>query len=387
MSKKRDYYEVLGISKSATQDEIKKAYRKLAVQYHPDKNPGDTTAEDKFKELGEAYDILSDEQKRAAYDRYGHAAFSSGMPGGGAGGGGFHDPFDIFKEVFGGGAGGGGADIFETFFGGGGGRRSKRADGPQRGSDLRYGLEVTLEEAAKGTEKELEFERLVSCGKCSGSGSNSGGGTKTCGTCGGVGQVVSSRGFFQVQQTCPQCSGTGQTISDPCKQCHGAGRVKDRTRIRLKIPAGIEEGARLRSSGNGDAGTRGGPHGDLYVVIQIRPHDVFERDGHDLHCEVPMSYPVAALGGELPVPTLDGRANVKVPAGTQNGAKFRLRGQGLKHLDSDRKGDLYVHVQIAVPTKLNAEQKEKLAEFSKVLGENQSPMHESFLEKAKRFFF
>ena len=382
MAQKRDYYEVLGVSRSATQDEIKKSYRKLAVQYHPDKNPGDHTAEDKFKELGEAYDVLSDEQKRAAYDRYGHAAFSGGSPGAGAPGGGFHDPMDIFREVFG---GGGGGDIFESFFGGGG-RRARRSDGKQRGSDLRYGLEITLEEAARGTEKELEFERLASCGKCKGSGSASGGGTKPCRTCGGAGQVISSRGFFQIQQPCPDCHGSGQTIADPCKQCHGVGRVKDRTRIRLKIPAGIDEGARLRSSGNGDAGTNGGPSGDLYVVVQIKPHDVFERDGNDLHCNVPLSYPIAALGGELPVPTLEGKANVKVPAGTQNGAVFRLRGQGVKHLESDRKGDLYVHVQIAVPTKMTAEQKEKLQDFAKSLGEHNSPLHETFLERAKRFF-
>lgn len=378
MANKRDYYEVLGVSKTATAEEIKKAYRKLAVQFHPDKNPGDATAEDKFKELSEAYDVISDEQKRAAYDRYGHAAFSGGMPGGG---GGFHDPMDIFREVFGGG------DIFESFFGGGGGgRRRGRADGPQRGNDLRYGLEITLEEAAKGVEREIEFEHAVSCKKCSGSGSNSGNGTSSCRTCGGVGQVITSRGFFQMQQTCPDCGGSGQTITDPCKDCRGKGSVKERTRIRLKIPAGIEEGSRLRSTGNGDAGSKGGPNGDLYVIIQIKQHDVFERDGHDLHCEVPLSYPIAALGGDLPVPTLEGTANVKIPTGTQNGATFRLKNQGVKYLNSDRKGDLYVHVQIAVPTKLNTEQKEKLQEFSKALGDHNSPMHESFLQKAKRFF-
>lgn len=382
MASKRDYYEVLGVPKGSTPDEIKKAYRKLAVQFHPDKNPGDHTAEDKFKELGEAYDVLSDEQKRAAYDRYGHKAFSAGMPGGGGGGGGFHDPMDIFREVFG---GGGGGDIFETFFGGGG--RRQRSNGPQRGSDLRYGLEISLEDAAKGIEKELEFERLTSCKGCNGSGSKSGGGTKQCRTCGGVGQVISARGFFQIQQTCPECQGSGQTISDPCRDCHGAGRAKDKTRIRLKIPAGIEDGSRLRSSGNGDAGPKGGPAGDLYVVVSIKAHELFERDGHDLHCEVPLGYPVAALGGELAVPTLDGKANVKVPPGTQNGATFRLKGQGVKHLDSDRKGDLYVHVQIAVPTKLNAEQKEKLREFGQALGENPSPLEETFFAKAKRFFF
>ncbi|MFZ4764063.1 MAG: molecular chaperone DnaJ [Roseimicrobium sp.] len=381
MATKRDYYEVLGVPKGVSPDELKKAYRKLAVQSHPDKNPGDKAAEDKFKEVGEAYEVLSDEQKRAAYDRYGHAAFSG--PGGGGGAGGFHDARDIFESFFG---GGGGGDIFDTFFGGGANRR-RRSGGPQPGSDLRYGLEISLEDAAKGAEKELEFERLITCKGCSGSGSKSGGGAKQCRTCGGVGQVISSRGFFQVQQTCPECQGTGQTISDPCRDCHGAGRVKDRTRIRLKIPAGIEDGSRLRSSGNGDSGPRSGPNGDLYVVISIRAHDIFERDGHDLHCEVPLSYPVAALGGELGVPTLEGKANVKIPAGTQNGATFRLRGQGMKHLDSERKGDLYVHVQIAVPTKLSHEQKEKLRAFSDALGSNSSQLEESFFEKAKRFFF
>ncbi|TLD69558.1 molecular chaperone DnaJ [Phragmitibacter flavus] len=384
MATKRDYYEVLGVSKTATQEEIKKAYRKLAVQYHPDKNPGDATAEDKFKELSEAYDVLSDEQKRAAFDRYGHAAFAGGAGGGSPGG---HDPFDIFREVFGGAGGAGGAgDIFETFFGGGGGRRSRRSDGPQRGGDLRYGLEISLEEAARGMERELEYERLVGCKKCSGSGSKSGSGTKQCRTCGGVGQVVSSRGFFQVQQTCPECMGTGQMISDPCGDCAGSGRMKERTKITIKIPAGIDEGSRVRFTGDGEAGVRGGPNGDLYVVVQIKAHDVFERDGHDLHCAVPLSYPIAALGGELSVPTLQGKANVKIPAGTQNGATFRLKNQGVKHLNADRKGDLYVHVKIAVPTKMTQEQKDKLSDFAKVLGENHSPMHESFLDKAKRFF-
>ena len=381
MAQKRDYYEVLGVPKNVSQDDMKKAYRKLAVQFHPDKNPGDHTAEEKFKEIGEAYDILSDEQKRAAYDRYGHAAFTGGMPGAGAAGG-FHDPMDIFRQVF---SGGGGGDIFESFFGGGG-RRAGRPDGPQRGSDLRYGLEITLEEAAHGVEKEVEIERLTSCKGCNGSGSKSGGGVKQCRTCGGVGQVISSRGFFQIQQNCPDCGGTGQTIADPCKQCNGAGRAKDRTRIRLKIPAGIEEGSRLRSTGNGDAGVRGGPTGDLYVVMSIHAHDLFEREGNDLHCQVPLGYPTAALGGDLQVPTLAGKATVKIPAGAQNGATYRLRGQGMKVLGTDRSGDLYVHVQIAVPTKLNAEQKEKLQDFAKTLGENHSPFEESFFKKAKKFF-
>jgi molecular chaperone DnaJ len=386
MAAKRDYYEVLGVSKTATEDEMKKAYRKLAVQFHPDKNPGDKSAEDKFKEVGEAYDILSDADKRAAYDRYGHQAFSGGMPGAGAGGGGFHDPFDIFREVFSGGGGGGGG-IFEQFFGGGGGGGRRRSTtGPARGSDLRVNLEITLEEAANGAEKEVTVERLVPCKTCTGSGSSSGAAKKQCRTCGGVGQVISSRGFFQIQQTCPDCDGAGETISDPCKSCRGAGRQKERNSIRLKVPAGIEEGTQLRSTGNGDLGQRGGPAGDLYVLIHLRPHDVFEREGHDLHCEMPLSFATAALGGELEVPTLAGKATVKVPPGTQNGTTFRLRGKGMKVLGRDQHGDLYVHVQIAVPNKLTTEQREKLQEFAKALGENNSPLHESFFAKAKKFF-
>lgn len=385
MAEKRDYYEVLMVSREVTSDELKKSYRKLAVKYHPDKNPGDKEAEEKFKEVSEAYDILSDDQKRAAYDRYGHSAFSGGMGGGGGGGGGFHDPFDIFREVFGG-AGGGGGGIFESFFGGGGGRQQRR-DGPQRGSDLRYGLEISLEEAAQGCEREIEYERLNSCKTCSGSGSTSGSGKKACRTCGGVGQVISSRGFFQIQQTCPDCSGSGEVISDPCKACSGSGRTKERTKIRVKIPAGIEDGSRLRSGGNGDYGSKGGAAGDLYIVVQIRQHDIFEREGDDLHCQMPLSFTTAALGGETTVPTLEGKANLKVPAGTQNGTTFRLRGKGMKTLGEQRHGDLYVHVQIAVPTKLTAEQRGHLEAFATSFGETpSSSMEESFFEKAKKFF-
>ena len=384
MADKRDYYEVLGVSRDVTADDLKKAYRKLAVKFHPDKNPDDKSAEEKFKEVSEAYDVLSDEQKRAAYDRYGHAAFAGGMggPGAGAGAGGFHDPFDIFREVFGGGGG-----VFETFFGGGGGGGGqRRRGGAQRGSDLRYALEITLEEAAHGAEKEIEYERLVGCKACSGKGSASGSGKKTCRTCGGVGQVISSRGFFQVQQTCPDCGGTGEVVTDPCKACRGAGRVKERTRVRLRIPAGIEEGSRLRSQGNGDSGSAGGPAGDLYVVIHLKPHEIFQREGDDLHCEIPMSFVTAALGGELTVPTIEGKASVKIPAGTQDGTTFRLRGKGMKRYGDSHHGDLYAHVKIAVPTRLTAEQKTKLQEFATLLGENASEMEESFFEKAKRFF-
>ncbi|MCB1097680.1 MAG: molecular chaperone DnaJ [Verrucomicrobiae bacterium] len=379
MSEKRDYYEVLGVERNADGSYIKKAYRKMAVKYHPDKNPGDPSAEEKFKELGEAYEVLSDDDKRAAYDRYGHAAFSQGM---GSSGGAGVDPFDIFREVFGG--GGGGSGIFGDFFGGGGGgggRSMKR-----RGSDLRYDLQITLEEAAFGTEKELELEKSSACSGCKGSGSASGGGTKSCSTCGGHGQVISSRGFFQVQQTCPQCGGSGQMISDPCRECNGAGRTDKRERIKLKIPAGISEGSRLRSSGNGDAGMRGGPAGDLFVVIHVREHEVFERDENDLYCEVPVSFATAAVGGELVVPTLNGKASIRVPEGTQNGTLFRLKDKGMPQLNSTRSGDLMVRVQVEVPTKLNRKQKELLEAFAKSLGERNRPIHESFLEKAKRFF-
>lgn len=378
---KRDYYEVLGVGKTAEKSEIKKAYRKLAVKFHPDKNAGDKTAEDKFKEIGEAYEVLANEDKRAAYDRYGHAAFGRGA-GPAAGAGGFHDPFDIFREVFGRGGGGG---IFEEFFGaatrGGAGPRQQK-----RGSDLRYDLELTLEEAAFGTKKELELEKLASCDQCGGSGSSDDGGAAKCSTCGGIGQVISSRGFFQVQQTCPTCGGAGQIIANPCRKCDGAGRVQKPDRITLNIPAGIETGSRLRSAGNGDAGVRGGPPGDLYVVIRIADHEVFERDEDDLYCEMPVSFAKAALGSEIVVPTLEGKASIKIPPGTQPNTIFRLRDKGIRNLHTKQKGDLLVRVQIEVPTKLNHEQEEKLRAFSDSCGDHNSPLHESFLEKAKRFF-
>jgi molecular chaperone DnaJ len=378
MAAKRDYYEILGVSKSASPEEIKKAYRKLAVKFHPDKNPGDAAAEEKFKELGEAYEALSDADKRAAYDRYGHAAFSG--PGAGAGGGGFHDPMDLFSQVFGGAFGGG----FEEFFGGGGGR-GKRS-GKQRGSDLRYDLEITLEEAAKGVEKELEIERYVGCEKCASKGTKGSGGVKTCPTCGGRGVVARQAGIFIQQSTCPQCRGSGEIISDPCDACQGEGRVQRESRIKLRIPAGVDTGNRLRSTGNGDAGVRGGAAGDLYVFIHVRDHDVFEREHDDLACEVPLTFPVAALGGELKVPTLDGTSSIKIPAGTQGGTVFRLREKGMPSLSGGRRGDLHVSVQVEVPTKLNGEQQEKLREFAESIGQHNSPLHEGFLNKAKRFF-
>jgi molecular chaperone DnaJ len=383
---KRDYYEVLGIQKGATAEELKKAYRKMAVKFHPDKNPGDKTAEDKFKEVSEAYEALSDPQKRAAYDQYGHAAFDARSRAGARGGaGGFHDPFDIFREVFSGGGGGGGS-IFEDLFGGGGGGASRDPNRAQRGADLRYDLEIDFIEAVQGCEKEITLSKLDSCESCRGSGSESGSGTKTCSTCGGRGQVVSSRGIFSIAQTCPRCEGAGQIIEKPCRKCSGAGRVERRSKIKLRIPAGVDTGARLRSSGNGESGQRGGQSGDLYVVLHVRPHDIFRRDGDDLICELPISFVQSALGSEIEVPTLEGRAKISVPPGTQSGTIFRLKGRGVKSVQGYGSGDLHVRVTVEVPTRLNAEQKEKLQEFAQLCDEKVNPITQGFFEKAKSFF-
>lgn len=390
MASKRDYYEVLSVSRESTGEEIKRSYRKLAVKFHPDKNPGDPSAEDKFKEIGEAYDVLMDENKRAAYDRYGHGAFAQGTAGprgGGGGGGGFHDPFDIFREVFGGGGGGGGGggSVFEQFFGGGGGGQD-RAEARSRGSDLRYDLQIRLEEAAFGCEKEIEISKLTACQKCDGHGAEAGSKATTCTTCQGRGQVISSRGFFQVSQTCPRCRGTGQTITNPCKACQGEGRAEGISRIKLKIPAGIEDGSRLRSTRNGEAGIRGGPPGDLYVVIHIKAHEVFEREEDNLFTEIPIAFTTAALGGEVTVPTLEGRASLKIPAGTQSGTVFKLRGKGVPTLSSTQRGDLLVRALVEVPSKLNSEQRKKLEEFAELCGDENTPLHQGFFEKAKAFF-
>jgi len=380
MSDKRDFYEVLGVSKDASGSDIKKAYRKLAIKFHPDKNPGDAEAEEKFKELGEAYEVLSDEDKRAAYDRYGHAAFD-GAGGGGGGFGGFHDASDIFSQVFGGAFGGG----FEDIFGGGGRRQRRDPNGRQPGSDLRYDLEITLEEAAKGVEKELEIDREMPCDSCDSKGSKTGGVTH-CSTCGGSGTVTRQAGIFVQQSTCPDCRGSGIQVKDPCPDCKGEGCREKTTRIKIRVPAGVDDGTRLRSSGNGDAGVRGGPSGDLYVFLHVKRHEVFERDGSDLYCEVPVPFVTAALGGEIEVPTLTGKATVKVPAGTQGSTVFRLRGRGMPEVGSARKGDLHVEVHVEVPTKLNSEQSEKLREFAESIGQENSPRQESFFEKAKKFF-
>ncbi|MCH8474757.1 MAG: molecular chaperone DnaJ [Opitutales bacterium] len=387
---KEDYYELLGVGKSASADEIKKAYRKMAIKYHPDKNPGDKTAEDKFKKVSEAYEVLKDPDKKAAYDRYGHAAFQqagAGGPGGmGGGAGGFQDPFDIFRDVFGGGGGGGGASsIFEEFFGGGGGGR-RQADGSQRGSDLRYDMEISLEEAAAGIEKEITYRRLVNCSACKGSGAEPGTSRVVCPTCGGSGYVTSSRGFFSVRQVCPTCGGTGEKIEQPCRKCGGEGRVPENSKLKVKIPAGVDSGSKLRSVGNGEAGVRGGATGDLYIVIHLKDHEIFERQGDNLFCEIPIKFTLAALGGKIDVPTLSGKASLKIPPGTQTGTTFRLRNKGMPGLRTGRFGDQLIKVQVEVPKALTNEQRTKLEEFALASGDADEPMGKSFFEKAKRFF-
>lgn len=375
---KRDYYEVLGVERGADADEIKKAYRKLALKYHPDKNPGDKAAEEKFKELGEAYEALSDPQTRAAYDQYGHSAFDPRRRGFGHGGG-FHDPADIFREVFG---GGGGGSIFENLFGG----ERRDPNGPQRGADLRYDMEISFIEAALGTEKEISISKLDSCESCGGSGAEKGSTMKTCTTCGGRGQVINSRGIFSIAQTCPRCEGRGKIVEKPCRVCHGAGRREKTSKIKLKIPAGVDSGSRLRSSGNGESGMRGGPPGDLYVVLHVKAHEIFEREGDDLICEVPISFVQASLGAEVEVPTLTGNAQIKIPPGTQPNTLFRLKGKGVKNVQGYGMGDLHVRVTVEVPTHLNAAQRAKIEEFAQLCDETVNPISKGFFEKAKDLF-
>jgi molecular chaperone DnaJ len=375
---KRDYYEVLGVARDASAEEMKKAYRKLAVKFHPDKNQGDAEAEERFKEVSEAYDVLKDADKRAAYDRYGHAAFQGGGGPRPGGGGGFSDPFDIFREVFGGGRGGG---IFDEFFGGGG-----SSSAGQEGSDLRYDLEISLEEAATGVEKEIRYRRAVECDHCSGSGAEPGSRKIKCPTCGGAGQVTSNRGFISFRQICPTCGGSGQVIEVKCKKCGGEGRVTDTSKLKVKIPAGVDSGSRLRSPGKGEAGLHGAASGDLYIVLHVKEHDVFERHGDDLFCEIPIKFTLATLGGTLNVPTLTGKGSLKIPAGTQSGTVFRLRGQGMPNLRTGQKGDQLIKVVIEVPKKLTGEQRKALEQFAELSGDPSNPMSETFFEKAKRFF-
>lgn len=378
MATKRDYYETLGVPKNASEEEIKKAYRKLAMKHHPDRNHGDTSkdAEAKFKEVKEAYEMLSDGQKRAAYDQYGHAGVDPNMRGGpGAEGfGGFAEAFgDIFGDVFGGARGGrqgGGRQVF-------------------RGSDLSYAMEVTLEEAAEGKEAQIRIPSWDNCDTCKGSGAKPGTKPITCTTCHGAGAVQMRQGFFSVQQTCPTCHGSGKIIPEPCTVCHGQGKIKNNKTLEVKIPAGIDDGMRIRSTGNGEPGTNGGPPGDLYIEIRLKKHELFERDGDDLHCVVPVSVTTAALGGEISVPTLKGAAAIDIPDGTQSGKQFRLRGKGIKGVRSSYPGDLYCHVRVETPVKLTEHQRKLLKELDESLkkgGDKHSPTDKGWFDKAKEFF-
>lgn len=382
MAKKDDYYELLGVGRDVSEDDLKKAYRKKAVQYHPDKNPGNKEAEEKFKQISHAYEVLKDPQKRAAYDRYGHAAFEgpgAGAAGRGGAGGGFHDPFDIFREVFGGGAGGG---IFDEMFGAGGGS----GGGGRDGADLRYDLEITLEDAARGVEKELSFRKAAVCERCDGSGAEPGSKRVTCPTCAGAGQIRRSGGIITFRQTCPTCGGAGTRVEKMCTQCRGEGRVPKTTKVNVKIPPGVDTGSRLRSVGNGEAGVAGGSPGDLYIVLTVRDHEIFERQGQDLFCEIPIKFTLATLGGTIEVPTLFGKATLKIPPATQSGTTFRLRGKGMPSLRQGPQGDQLVRVHVEVPSSLTGEQRRLLEEFARISGDADEPTARSWFEKAKKFF-
>ena len=373
---KQDYYELLGVSKSADDAELKKAYRRLAMKYHPDRNPGDSAAEEKFKDAKEAFEVLGDPQKRAAYDRFGHDGVSNSASGGaGAGGFGGADFSDIFGDVFG--------DIF----GGGGGRGGSRARG---GSDLQYNLDLTLEESVAGVEKSLKIPTQVGCDVCAGSGAKPGTSTSKCETCGGMGQVRMQQGFFSVQQTCPTCRGAGEQISDPCSKCRGAGRVQEQKTLSVKVPAGVDTGDRIRLSGEGEAGEKGGPSGDLYVMVQVKKHSIFERDDDDLLCTMPIDIITASLGGELEVPTLTGKVNLKIPAGTQTDKVFRLRGMGVKPVRKSSAGDLLCRVQVEVPISLTAEQKELFEQLRETLqgkkASKHTPKSHGWVDGVKSFF-
>ena len=381
---KEDFYALLGVDKNVSAEDLKKAYRKKAIQYHPDKNAGNKEAEEMFKKVAEAYEILQDPDKKAAYDRYGHAAFQGpGGGGGGARGGGGHDPFDIFRDVFNQGGGGGGGGIFDEMFGGGGGGgRENGADG----ADLRYDLEISLEDAARGIDKDISFKKLCECEHCDGSGAEPGSKKTTCPTCKGAGQIRRSGGIIVFTQTCPTCGGSGKKIEKACTSCRGEGRTPKTSKIHLRIPAGVETGSRLRSSGNGESGTGVGSSGDLYVVISVRDHELFERQGDDLFCEIPIKFTLATMGGSIELPTLFGKATLKIPAATQSGTTFILREKGMPNLRGGKQGDQLVKVQVEVPTVLNAEQRKLLEEFAKISGDASEPTSKGFFEKAKKFF-
>ena len=368
---KRDYYEVLGVNRNASETEIKKAYRRLAIQFHPDKNPGDKQAEEKFKELSEAYAVLSDPQKRASYDQFGHAGVNGA---GGFSGGGFDFGGTPFEDIF--------SDIFGDIFGGG----SRRAGRGQRGDDLRYNLTISFEEAAFGTEKKLQLPRRQPCEVCSGSGARPGTQAQTCKTCRGAGQVRYQQGFFTMTRPCPDCRGEGKIITDPCPECKGAGLVKQKRSLSLKVPAGVESGTRLKLSSEGESGLNGGPPGDLYVVISVEAHPIFQREGRDVICEVPISFVQAALGCDLEVPTLEGKVSLKIPAGTQTGKIFKLSGKGIVALQGYGRGDQLVVLRVEVPTKLNPRQRELLEEFARESGEDIHPQGKGFFDKVKELF-
>jgi len=369
---KRDYYEILGVNRDASEDEIRKAFRKLAMKHHPDRNPDNPKSEDRFKEAKEAYDVLGDADKRAAYDRFGHAGVDASAGAGFAGAG-----LGNFADAFG--------DIFGDIFGAGRGARSN----VYRGADLRYNLEITLEEAARGTETRIRIPSMQECGTCHGSGAKPGTQPSSCSTCGGHGQVRIQQGFFSLQQTCPTCHGSGRVIGSPCPECHAAGRVKVHKTLSVKIPAGIDEGDRIRLAGEGESGINGGPTGDLYVVVHIKEHPVFQRNGNDLHCEMPISFATAALGGELEIPTLDGHATVRIPAETQSGRVFRLRGKGIKGVRSATHGDLHCHVVVETPVSLTERQRELLEEFEAISRSDEgthNPRAKGWFDKVKEFF-
>jgi len=372
---KKDYYEVLGVNRDASEDDIKKAYRKLAMKWHPDRNPDNPKAEEHFKEAKEAYEILTDSGKRAAYDQYGHAGVDPTAAAAGAGG--FAGAgFGNFADAFG--------DIFGEIFGGG-----RTRSNVYRGADLRYNLEIGLEEAARGTETKIRIPAMEQCATCHGSGAKPGTQPTTCPTCNGHGQVRMQQGFFSIQQTCPKCHGTGKIVQSPCPTCHGAGRVKQHKTLAVKIPAGVDEGDRIRLSGEGEAGMNGGPPGDLYVVIHLQPHAVFQRDHNDLHCEMPVSFTTAALGGDIEIPTLDGSAKLKIPAETQTGKVFRLRGKGIKGVRSHSYGDLMCHVVVETPVSLTPRQRELLAELEAINQQDagrHNPRAKSWMDRVKEFF-
>jgi len=376
---KEDFYKLLGVSKNASEPEIKKSYRKMAMKYHPDRNKEKPeVAEKKFKQIKEAYEIPSDAQKRSAYDQFGHAGVDNST---GGGRGGFGGNAEGFGDVFG--------DVFGDIFGGGGASGGRQRSNVQRGADLRYNLELSLEDAVAGTEAKIRVPVLTACGECSGSGAKKGSSPVTCSTCQGHGQVRMQQGFFSVQQACPTCQGTGQQIKDPCRKCQGQGRVQENKTLSVKVPQGVDTGDRIRLGGEGEAGAHGGPAGDLYVQIQVKDHPIFTRDGANLYCEVPISFPTACLGGELEVPTLSGKVKLKIPAETQTGKLFRLRGKGVKPVRGGAVGDLMCRVQIETPVRLTKEQKELVEKFREALssgGKHHSPQEHTWVDGVKSFF-